>query len=304
MNRTEIAGILAAAGLRPQHHFGQHFMIDQNMLRLIAQVGDLAPDDLVLEVGPGVGNLTRLLAAQAGAVLAVDIDRRLLAAAQAHAAKSPNVIWMHADALAGKHEINGDMLSKLRELRATHHSRACKLVSNLPYNIAAPLIAELLILAAQGTLSGGSEAIWWDRMAFTVQWEMAQRMRAAVGTDDYGALGVVVQLLADVEILREIAPGCFWPPPKVKSALVVVTPSRAKALEIPDARALQRLVTGLFAYRRKTLGAALKFFAKASPLTVDMSAMLSENVDPSARPEQLAPEVFARLSRHVAGARA
>src|SRR5262245_23050870 len=122
MDRKEITAILASAGLRPQHQFGQNFMVDQKVLGAIADAGEIAPEDVVLEVGPGVGNLTRQLSQRAsgGAVLAVDIDYKLMPAAQRHHADLKNVHWLNADVLAGKHAIEPAVIAKLRELKAAH----------------------------------------------------------------------------------------------------------------------------------------------------------------------------------------
>ncbi len=147
MDRKEIAGILAAAGAKPRHQLGQNFMVDQAALRAVADAGEIGETDVVLEVGPGVGNLTRLLAQRAsrGHVLAVDIDRTLMSAAQRHHASLTNITWLHTDILAGKHEIEPTVIAKLRELRQIHPDGQLKLVSNLPYNAASPLVAELLV---------------------------------------------------------------------------------------------------------------------------------------------------------------
>jgi 16S rRNA (adenine1518-N6/adenine1519-N6)-dimethyltransferase len=256
MDRQEIASILASAGLRPQHQFGQNFMIDQNILAAIADAGAIASEDVVLEVGPGVGNLTRQLSQRAskGAVLAVDIDYKLLPAAQRHHAALRNVTWMIADVLAGKHEVEPRVLEKLRELHAAHPFGTIKLVSNLPYNAASPLVAELLVECWKA--GGGAPLV--SRMAFTVQWEVGTRMAALPDTRDYGPLGVLIQALADVEIVRKIPAGAFWPPPKIQSALVVVTPRIEKIRAVRDALALQKLLQGVFSHRRQTLGNALK----------------------------------------------
>ena len=256
MDRQEILSILASAGLRPQHQFGQNFMIDQNILAAIADAGEILPDDVVLEVGPGVGNLTRQLSQRAfnGAVLAVDIDYKLLPAAQRHHAALTNVTWIIADVLAGKHEVEPRVLETLRELHAAHPHGTIKLVSNLPYNAASPLIAELLVECWKA----GGDSPLVSRMAFTVQWEVGTRMAAKPDTRDYGPLGVLIQALADVEIVRKIPAGAFWPPPKIQSALVVVTPRIEKIRMVRDALALQKLLQGVFSHRRQTLGNALK----------------------------------------------
>lgn len=288
-------------------------MIDQNILRLIADAGELSPADVVLEVGPGVGNLTRILSGRAGAVLAVDIDVKLLAAASAHAGAIPNVQWLAADVLAGKHQVNADVQVALTKLITEHRASEYKLVSNLPYNIAGPLVAELLVdtwrsvngVVAAGTDDGRtSEAPALppacSMLAFTVQYEMAQRMRATAGTDNYGPLGVIIQLLAKVEILREIPRQCFWPPPKVKSALVRVTADVPRMRQLNNVPQLQALISGIFAYRRQRLGNAVKHYLEAAGLAGTPDLVAAAGLDLSLRPEVLTPEDFVRMAQALA----
>ncbi|MGN6370622.1 MAG: 16S rRNA (adenine(1518)-N(6)/adenine(1519)-N(6))-dimethyltransferase RsmA [Phycisphaerae bacterium] len=270
MDRSEITQILASAGLRPQHQFGQNFMVDQTILHAIADAGDIHPDDVILEVGPGVGNLTRLLAQRAarGAVLAVDIDYKLMPAAQRHHAGLTNVTWINTDVLAGKHEVEPAVIQRLRDLRTAHPNGHLKLVSNLPYNAASPLIAELLVemwkdqhhrnSAPAQTSAPSPKTLFFERLAFTVQYEVAQRMAAKPATRDYGPLGILIQSMATVQIVRKIPPGAFWPPPKIHSALVLVQPQLDKIARIQNAPALQLLLQGIFSHRRQTLGNALK----------------------------------------------
>lgn len=293
MDRKEIAAILGAAGLKPLHHFGQNFMIDGMLLEAIVDAGQVGPDDVILEVGPGVGNLTQLLSRRAprGAVLAVDIDRKLLPAAQRHHADLANITWLLADVLAGKHHIEPRVLQTLRQLRARHRG-ALKLVSNLPYNTASPLVAELLVemwraITADHETPGETPVpISFARLAFTVQWEVAQRLTAGPGTRDYGPLGILVQSMAEVRIIRKIPPGAFWPPPRIHSALVVVVPDPTAIRLIRDALAWQRFLAGIFAHRRQTLGNALKHF-HAAGWSPAMTSMLRESsIDPTRRPEQ------------------
>ena len=240
-------------------------MVDQNVLRAIVAAGEVGAGEVILEVGPGVGNLTRLLAqaAHEGAVLAVDIDRKLMPAAQRHHAGLANVRWLNADVLAGKHELEPRVLAALRELSAAHPKGDLKLVSNLPYNAASPLIAELLVEMWREARNKKQEAksagaLFFSRLAFTVQWEVALRMTAQPGTRDYGPLGVLIQALANVAIVRKIPPGVFWPPPKVHSALVVVTPDIERMRRVADAPGLLAFLAGIFSHRRQTLGNALK----------------------------------------------
>lgn len=300
MQRQEITAILASAGLRPQHKFGQNFMVDENVLAAIADAGEIAPADVVLEVGPGVGNLTRLLAQRAAAVLAVDIDASLMAAASRHHRALTNVTWLQADVLAGKHAINPDVIAALRSLAQAHPGGALRLVSNLPYNAASPLIAELLVLMRQELAKGNASVpLLFRRMAFTVQYEVAERMAAAPHTRDYGPLGILIQLMAQVRIVRKIPPGAFWPPPDVTSALVAVDPVPDRIARLPEATCLQRLLSGVFAHRRQTLQNALRHYLDERYTPALAQAIQTAGIDLSARPENLAPSQFLQLAEHV-----
>ncbi len=311
MDRKEIANILASAGLRPQHQFGQNFMVDQNILAAIANAGEIGAHDVILEVGPGVGNLTRQLAQRAdqGAVLAVDIDYKLMPAAQRHHAALTNVTWLNADVLAGKHEVEPRVLQTLRELKAQHPNGQLKLVSNLPYNAASPLIAELLVaMWREATTKVENDAnptpyplnpLLFSRLVFTVQWEVGIRMLAKPDTRDYGPLGILIQAMADVEIVRKIPAGAFWPPPKIQSALVVVTPRVEKMCEVRDAVALQQLLQGIFSHRRQTLGNGLKHYL--GERWGDMKARVADaGFNLMGRGEELPVHEFLRLQQTIA----
>lgn len=305
MDRREINTILGSAGLAPQHRYGQNFMTDQNILRAIAAAGEILPGDVVLEVGPGVGNLTRLLSEYAtptGAVITVDIDTKLLSAAQRHHAELTNVQWVQGDVLAGKHELNPEVIQYLQAARLTHEQRGLKLVSNLPYNAASPLVAELLVWCVQThqqTPPPHTENLPVSRLAFTVQWEVAQRMAAKPHTADFGPLGVLIQLTAEVQILRKIPPGAFWPPPKVNSALVAITPNAQKIAQVKDVLVLQRLLSGIFGHRRQTLLNGLKHYlgdAFHDTLAADLTAA---GINLTLRPEALEPATFLKIAELV-----
>ena len=236
-NKQQILAALAESDMQPRHRFGQNFMIDQNMVRLIASSAGLSADDLVIEVGPGTGTLTEELLASGARVVAVEIDRDLAAGLRERFADRANFHLIEGDALAGKHELNGQLLE---ELRAFPLSNA-KLVANLPYNIASPLVVELLLAGVA-------------LLVFTVQKEVADRMAARADTPQYGPLTVMVQLLAQVELLRTIPPQAFWPAPKIESALVKVV--RADQIGA-EARQFGRFMHGIFTFRRKTIRKAL-----------------------------------------------
>lgn len=268
--KQEIQSILADAGSEPRHRFGQNFMIDQNLVRLVAEAGEVAAGDLVVEVGPGTGTLTEELLGRGAEVVAVEIDRDLAAALRRRLGDRPNFRLIEGDALAGKHELNAELL-------ATHHGaagRPRKLVANLPYNIASPLVIELLIAGV-------------DLLAFTVQKEVADRLRAAAGADAYGGLTVMAQMLARVEALRTLPPEAFWPAPKIESSLVRL---RREDRLGASAGAFGRFVQQLFSARRKTLRKALSQAGYAAD-----SLIAGQSLDPQARPETLSPQVLHSL---------
>src|SRR5438105_8367591 len=159
-------------------------MIDGNLVRLVADAGEISPGDVVIEVGPGTGTLTEELLSRGAQVIAVEIDRDLSAILRTRFANQPAFNLIEGDALSGKHEINESLSDALKPLAA----RPRRLVANLPYNIASPLVIDLLL-----------EGV--DLLAFTVQKEGADRLRAPAGDDAYGPLTVMVQLLAKVEVL-------------------------------------------------------------------------------------------------------
>ena len=160
-SKKEIQDLLASASTSPRHRFGQNFMIDQNLVRLIADAGSPAPDDLIVEVGPGTGTLTDEILARGSSVTAVEIDRDLAGLLRGRFADNPRFTLIEGDALAGKHALNDQLAATLDAARG----RPRKLIANLPYNVASPLIVELLI-AGVGLL------------AFTVQKEVADRLKA------------------------------------------------------------------------------------------------------------------------------
>ena len=269
--KQQIQSHLAAAGSRPRHRFGQNFMIDANLVRAIADAAALTPADTVIEVGPGTGTLTEELLSRAGRVVAVEIDRDLAAHLRATFGDRPNFTLIEGDALKTKHELNADLLAAV-PLPPPVDAASVKLVANLPYNIASPLVVELL-RAGVGTL------------VFTVQKEVADRLRGKPDTDDYGPLTTVVQLLSRVEVLRTLPPQAFWPPPKIESALVRLV--RADRLGDRSA-AFGRFAHTLFSFRRKTLRKALDMAGlKIDPNTLGM--------DGGARAEAFSPEQLLAL---------
>jgi 16S rRNA (adenine1518-N6/adenine1519-N6)-dimethyltransferase len=272
--KHEIQALLAQAGSGPRHRFGQNFMIDQNLVRLVADAGEPGPGDCAVEVGPGTGTLTEALLNRAARVVAVEIDRDLAALLRSRFQDRQNFTLIEGDALAGKHELNPALSAAVRGAAA--RGETVKLVANLPYNIASPLVIESLIAGV-------------SLLAFTVQKEVADRLRAPAGGDDYGPLSVMTQMLAKVEVLRTLPPQAFWPAPKIDSSLVRLT--RNDRLGSSDrARAFGGFVHGLFSFRRKTLRKALTLAGQ------DAGKLLAATgLDGKVRPEVLTPEQLLQL---------
>ncbi len=232
--------------LRPNSKLGQSFLIDLNLLDFILRSAELTRADLALEVGAGTGSLTARLAEHAGAVLSVEIDAHFHALAQEAVQGLEHVRLLRADVLKNKNQLNPEVLAQLAELRERYQPQRIKLVANLPYAVATPVIANLLL-----------SDVPVERMAVTVQWEIAEKLAAAPGGKEYGALSVLVQAVADVEILRRLPPTVFWPRPAVASGIVRIWPRPAKRAGIPDLPRLRAFLRDLYSHRRKNLRGAI-----------------------------------------------
>ena len=267
--KTQIQALLSEADTSPRHRFGQNFMIDQNLVRTVAAAGNITAGDLLIEVGPGTGTLTEeLLSSPAAKVIAVEIDRDLAKMLREKFAGNDRFMLIEGDALSGKHELNPDLLAALDQTPPK------KLIANLPYNIASPLVIELLLAGVQ-------------TLVFTVQKEVADRLRATAGSDAYGPLTVMAQMLAEVEMLRTLPPQAFWPAPKIDSALVRM--NRNDRLG-PTANLFGRFVHQIFSFRRKTLRKSLTMS------NFDAEALLAKTgLNGQQRPEEFTPQQFLQM---------
>ena len=257
------------SGPPPKKSLGQHFLADDNILRVIARLAELGPDDVALEIGPGLGALTQVLADRCGHVHAVELDRRL----EPHLrgiADAPNVSLHWGDALR----------LELARLEPT----PTKLVANLPYNIATPIVAE--------SLAGLPTVELWCVM---VQREVADRFFAVPSTKAYGAVSVLIQLAATRTGFHPVSRTVFRPSPNVDSALVAF-----RRIPLPDDFAeIRRVVEGAFAHRRKTLANSLQL-AGVATRDEAVAVLTALGRDPSVRAEALDPPVFVELARKLA----
>jgi 16S rRNA (adenine1518-N6/adenine1519-N6)-dimethyltransferase len=289
-----VKDLLSSRGLRPKNKLGQNFLIDLNLLDLVARAAELDRRDLCLEIGTGTGSLTTRLAEHAGAVLSVELDAAIHDLAGELVGPLPNVRLMRADALRTKNELNPDVLAALVELQQAFHCERVKLVANLPYAVATPVISNLLL-----------SDVPIARMVVTIQWEIAERLMAAPGTADYGALAVLVQSLADVEMVRKLAPTVFWPRPQVESAVVQVTPNPAKRARVVEmvgtVPAFRVFLRDLYVHRRKNLRGALAAWPSGRREKADVDRVLAEvGLPGTARAEDLDVEAHLRLCRAFA----
>ena len=205
--------------------------------------------DVVLEVGTGTGALTLRMAQLASAVVAVELDTGMAGLTREAVSGYPNVRILNVDALAGKHTVNPLVLDTCRAGLAVAPDRELKLIANLPYHIATPLISNLLVQADLSLVP--------VRMVVTIQHELAERLVAAPATSAYSGLSVLVQALADVEIVRALPPSVFWPRPKVDSAIVQIIPNPEKRALVHDLTWFHQVVRRIFLHRRKNLRGVL-----------------------------------------------
>lgn len=263
MTRTVSA---ALAGHRPRKSLGQHFLHDPGVLaRIVAAIAP-QPADRMVEIGPGLGALTRLLLGQVQHLHVVELDRDLAARWRAEAAAGLPITVHEADALDFDFGRLGPDL---------------RVVGNLPYNISSPLLFHL-----------AEQATHIRDMHFMLQKEVVDRMAAAPATPAYGRLSVMLQARFRVQKLFNVPPGAFTPPPKVDSAVVRMLPLPCAAIPYRDARRFSELVARAFGQRRKTLRNTLKGW-------VDQATFEALGIDPGRRGESLSVAEFAALSNHV-----
>ncbi|MFG0249771.1 MAG: 16S rRNA (adenine(1518)-N(6)/adenine(1519)-N(6))-dimethyltransferase RsmA [Phycisphaeraceae bacterium JB051] len=262
----QIKLLLDSFGLRPKKRFGQNFLHDGNKMQAILQAGDLQPGQLVLEVGAGTGALTsRLLEADAR-VVAVEVDRDLWPILEQQFAGDDRLTLVKGDVLKGKHQINPEVVSELGD-------QPFKLIANLPYNVASPLLINLV-----------SQFDQMSHAIVMVQKEVGDRLAAKPGSKTYGPMGIIVGATCDVSEVCTLSPSCFWPAPSVHSSVILL--KRKPQPVTDDLAKFTELVHLLFGKRRKQLGAIL-----------GRDQELPQGVDQKMRPEVLTVEQLAALAR-------
>lgn len=272
---------LEAVGFHPSSALGQNFLLDPSLHRWIAEAAGIEPADTVVEIGSGLGFLTRELAARAARVLAVEVDARLLAVAREDLAAAANVTWVLADALGGAgRTLHPDVAAALAAGSAA--AGRVLVVANLPYAISGPLLVALAAAACPPS-----------RCVLLVQKEVAQRIAALPGSRDYGGLSAALQALFRVRVLRDVPPEVFRPRPKVRSAILELARRDDGPMAGAPAAARRQFlafVRRLFGQRRKALRTTLPAAAQA----IGRRPPILDAVELGQRAEQVPPDTLAQ----------
>ncbi len=264
-----------------QKKYGQNFLIDTHVLEKIIRAARIQKEDFVLEIGPGIGTMTQYLAQAAGRVAAVEIDRALIPILEDTLSRYGNVRIINEDVLKLD-------LGRLAEEESG--GRPMKVVANLPYYITTPIIMGLF-----------EKHVPIESITVMVQKEVADRMQAAPGTKDYGALSLAVQYYAEPYIAAFVPPNCFMPRPKVGSAVIRLNCHKKPPVLVKDEELLFRIIRASFNQRRKTLANGL---SNAPDLAVSKDMIIDSiekiGKEASVRGETLTLEEFAGLSNYMA----
>ncbi|WP_105618732.1 16S rRNA (adenine(1518)-N(6)/adenine(1519)-N(6))-dimethyltransferase RsmA [Vallitalea okinawensis] len=265
-----------------QKKFGQNFLIDTHVINKIIRSAEITKDDVVVEIGPGIGSLTQHLAEHAGQVLCIEIDKALIPILETDTLKDyDNVRIINQDVL------KVDLKKIIDE---DYNGKKIKVVANLPYYITTPII--------MGLFEGG---VPLDRIIVMIQKEVADRMQANPGTKDYGALSLAVQYYSEPEIVANVPPNCFIPRPKVSSAVIQLRKREDYGIKVTDEKFMFQIIRASFNQRRKTLVNGIKNSSlnieKEKFLEVLKALDIKENI----RGEALSLEQFAAIANTLKG---
>lgn len=260
-----------------QKKFGQNFLIDTHVLDKIIRAANITKDDMVLEIGPGIGTMTQYLAEAAGKVIAVEIDKNLIPILEETLADYDNVRVINEDVLKVD-------LKKLAD--EENGGRPVKVVANLPYYITTPIIMGLF-----------ENGVPLESITVMVQKEVADRMQTGPGNKDYGALSLAVQYYAEPYIVANVPPNCFMPRPKVGSAVIRLTRHTNPPVEVKDEKLMFEIIRASFNQRRKTLANGLNNSANLNFSKEKITEVIEKlGKGASVRGEALTLEEFAKLA--------
>lgn len=271
--------IIDKYGFSFQKRFGQNFLIDTNIIYSIIEGAGITEEDTILEIGPGIGSLTQMMAEAAKKVIAVEIDKKLIPVLEDTLGAYENIRL-----------INEDILKvDLHKIIEEEGIKSLKVVANLPYYITTPIIMGLL-----------ERDLPIESITVMIQKEVAERMDAEPGTKSYGSLTLAVNYYAQTEMVTLVPPGCFIPKPKVGSAVIKLTKLEKPSVEVEDEALLFKLIKGAFAQRRKTF---INSLTGSQQLDYDKETILAAieaiGLDPRIRGERLSLAQFAELAQEL-----
>lgn len=279
-------------GIRPATRHGQNFLIDLNLVQIIVDAAELTSKDVVLEIGTGTGSLTAMMAERAAAVVTVEIDAHLFELASEQLLDLSNVTMLQLDALRNKNHFDDRVMAAVGEHLSVAPERRLKLVANLPYNIATPVISNML-----------SAPHVPHSMTVTIQKELADRIAAVPSTKDYSALSVWIQSQCSTEVVRELPPSVFWPAPKVNSAVLRIIVEPERRARIRDLAFFHQITKALFLHRRKFLRANVVAALKEHLDKSQVDSLFHEmGFAPDTRTEQLDVETLIKLGERIQAA--
>jgi len=275
-NPARTAEVLNKFGISAQKRYGQNFLIDSNILEKIVKSAGITKDDIVLEIGPGIGTLTQHIANSAGKVICVEIDTKMIPVLEYTLSEFDNVTVINQDIL--KADIKGILVE--------HGAKSAKVVANLPYYITTPIIMELL-----------EKDLPIESITVMIQKEVAERMQVGPGSKDYGALSLAVAFYSNAEVKMTVSPNCFIPRPNVDSAVIRLDKLKEPRVSVNNKSEMFRIIKGAFEQRRKTLTNALSHSSayKTDKKKIE-DALIQMGKNVNIRGEELTLEEFAVLS--------
>jgi 16S rRNA (adenine1518-N6/adenine1519-N6)-dimethyltransferase len=283
--KHEIEQILASAGTTPNKRLGQNFLIDLNLMRKLIDTAEIQREDVVLEVGCGTGSFTEGLSEVAGFLIGVEYDNILAPIVKRNFEGIDHVKIINADILENKNTLLTEAVEAVKQAQCKLGGRIL-LVANLPYNVAASIMANLIT----------AEQLTADVMYVTVQREVAERMAAASGDKRYGILSILMAATGKTEIIRILPASVFWPRPKVESAMVKFQRNEEKAARIKDMHIFREVVSLFMGHRRKMLKATTKFADGKLAEIKNWPEIFNQcKIDSTLRAEKLSPEDYIAL---------
>lgn len=290
--RSHLMDLFNEHGFNPRGDLGQNFLIDINIIEFIVEEAELTADDVVLEVGAGTGGMTTFMGVAAGHVVSVEYDNNMYGLAKAQTANFDNITLMNMDALKNKNQLAPEVIAEVQKQLDAKPGRKLKLVANLPYNIATPIISNLV-----------ATELPWARMVATIQLELAERMVSGPGTSKYGALAAWLQAQGKVKLIKRMPPTIFWPRPKVDSAVVKITPQPEKREKIVDRAFYHDFVRRAFQHRRKHLRSVVcGMYRKQTPKATIDACFVAEGLIPETRADELEVAQLVSLSNSLKNA--